>query len=88
MTKTKKTSSKKNESKNGSSNKAAMSELTCGISIAKGMLATLSLGHPSLWIKKYSRTDPAHLRTVLLEAMEGICTAEQALSRLKSLTHT
>lgn len=61
-----------------------MSELISSISIAKGMLATLELQHPSLWIKKYETTPPEHLRIVLLEVMDGICLAEASLPQKRS----
>lgn len=74
--------SKKNESEIGLINKKMLSVLTSSLSIVKGMLATLELKHHSLWTKKLRRTPPEHLRILLLEATEEICTAEKALERL------
>lgn len=56
--------------------KEEMSILITNLSHAKGLLATLSLEHPSLWIAKYQNTAPEHLRILLKEAMEEIYTAE------------
>lgn len=84
MKKIKKTSSKNNSSKTGLPSIDLMNDLIFGISVAKGVLATLSLGHQSLWTKKLAKMDQEHLRILLLEAMEGICTAETALTQLKS----
>lgn len=80
--KTKKTSSKKNSFKIGLSNKDLMSNLNSNISIAKGMLATLSLGHKSDWTNKLAKTDPEHLRILLQEVMEEIWSAEETLTNL------
>lgn len=46
------------------------------------MLATLSLRHPSDWTKKLARTEPEHLRILLLEVMEEIYSAEMNLANL------
>lgn len=81
MIKTKRTSSKKSSSSNGSS-KDLLANLISNISIVKGMLATLSLRHPSDWIEKLERTPPEHLRILLLEMMDGICIAEESLTIL------
>lgn len=83
-TKTKKTSSKSDKSKNGLSNKELLNSLDTSISIAKGVLATLSLRHPSDWTKKLGRTEPEHLRILLLEVMEEIWSAEENLATLRS----
>lgn len=83
-TKTKKTSSKSDKSKNGLSNKEILNSLDTSISIAKGVLATLSLRHPSDWTKKLAKMDAEHLRILLQEVMEEIWSAESNLSTLKS----
>ena len=77
------TLNKSGESRSGSMEQEKMRDLISNISVAKGLLATLSLGHPSLWIRKYQRMDPEHLRILLLEVMDEIYTAQDALSRLK-----
>ena len=82
MKKTKKTSSKKQELSNGLSVKEQLLNLTSNISIAKGMLATLSLGHPSLWTSKLQKMDPEHLRILLQDVMEEIYMAEQTVTTL------
>lgn len=82
MTKTKKTTSKKRKSGTGLSVKAELARLDSSISIAKGMLATLSLSHKSLWIKKLQKTDPEHLRILLQEVMDEIWSAESSLTTL------
>lgn len=56
--------------------------LDTSISIARGMLATLSLGHKSDWMRKYERTKPEHLRILLSEVMEEIWKAQGAIDRL------
>lgn len=65
-----------------------MDRLNTSISIAKGMLATLSLEQQSLWIKKYQRTDQEHLRILLLEAMEEIWKADTSLTNLQKILST
>lgn len=82
--KMKKISSKKKQSKNGLSAREELLILDTSISIARGMLATLSLGHKSDWIKKLSRTEPEHLRILLSEVMEEIWNAQAAIDRLTS----
>lgn len=82
--KMKKTARKKNSSKNGLSVKDHLSELNSNISIAKGLLATLSLRHQSVWIKKYETTHPEHLRILLQEVMEEIGSADSTLQQLSS----
>jgi hypothetical protein len=84
VNKIKKTSSKKSLSKNGLSVKEELMILDSSISIARGMLATLSLRHKSDWIKKYTRTDREHLRILLQDVMEEICHAQEAIDRLTS----
>lgn len=58
--------------------------LDTSISIARGILATLSLGHKSDWMRKYERTNPEHLRILLAEAMDEIWNAQAALDRMIS----
>ncbi len=84
VSKTKTTSSKKSSSKNGSSPKELLANLISNISIVKGLLATLQLRHKSDWIKKLAKTDPEHLRILLLEMMDDICIAEESLTILSS----
>jgi len=49
--------------------------------LAKGMLATLELGHRSLWTKKYERTPREHLRILLLEVTDAIGSMESILNQ-------
>ena len=74
---------KKSKLKSGST-KAELVKLTSSILLAKGLLATLSLGHPSPWIKKYQKMDPEHLRILLSDVMEEICIAETAMTNIES----
>lgn len=76
--------SRNNEFKAGSNPKAQLTSLISNISVAKGLLATLSLEPRCLWINKYRTTPPEHLRILLLEVMEEICTAEKTLTQLRS----
>lgn len=62
--------------------------LDTSISIARGLLATLSLGHKSDWMRRYKRTKPEHLLIVLREVMEEIWNAQGALDRLMTPTPT
>jgi hypothetical protein len=71
-TRTKRILNRKSKSKSGSSPKEMLQALNSNISIAMGFLATLSLRQQSAWIKKYGKTDPEHLRILLLEVMEEI----------------
>lgn len=80
--KTKKTVRKKSKFKVGLSNKDMLNNLTSNISIAKGLLATLSLRQKSDSIKKLKTMETAHLQILLLEVMEEICTAEETLFSL------
>lgn len=82
--KTKRTSSKKEQLKSGLSVREDLAILNTNISIAMGILATLSLGHASDWMHKYKRTDPEHLRILLQEVMDEIWNAQEALDRLTS----
>ncbi len=75
--------SKKSKSKSGSLKQSLKQNLISNISVAKGLLATLSLGHPSLWTNKYQKTPKEHLRILLQEVMEEICTAENLLHQMK-----
>lgn len=73
--------SRKKEFKNGlRSRQQNQMDLTSNISVAKGLLATLELGHQSLWTKKLARTRPEHLRILLLEVMDEIFQAEMKLT--------
>jgi hypothetical protein len=80
--KTKRTSRKKNSFKNGLSVRDELMNLDTSISIARGMLATLQLGHKSDWIKKLKRTDPEHLRILLQDVMAEIWSAQEVIDRL------
>lgn len=80
--KTKKTSRKSNSSKNGLSVKEELQILNTGISIARELLGTLSLGHKLDWIKKLKGTDPEHLRILLQDVLEEIWKADETLTRL------
>lgn len=84
MSKTKRTSSKKKQSEIGSV-KVELANLDTSISIAKGMLATLSLRHPSAWIRKLEKMEPEHLRILLQEAMDEIWHAESAMTSLRQI---
>lgn len=79
-----KTSSKKKQSKSGLKTKEMLESLISNISVAKGLLATLSLGHKSDWIRKLQKMDPEHLRILLLEVMEEIYSSEVTISTLRS----
>ncbi len=81
--KIKKTLNKKSSLKSGLSTKEMIQNLDTNISIAKGMLATLSLGHPSLWTRKLQKTDKEHLRILLQDVMEEIWSAEMTLMNLQ-----
>jgi hypothetical protein len=82
--KTKKTVSKKSSSKNGLSVKENLAQLNSSISIAKGLLATLSLGHRSDWTNKLEKMDPEHLRILLQDVMDEIWNADLSLRNLES----
>ena len=75
--------SKKKKSQNGSA-KVEMAKLNSSILLAKGLLATLSLGQQSAWIKKYQSMEPEHLRILLSDVMEEIYIAETAMTNLES----
>ena len=62
--------------------KQEMGRLISSTLIAKGLLATLELEHPSLWIRKYGRTPPEHLRILLEDVMEEIYTLETVLTQI------
>lgn len=55
--------------------------------VARGLLATLELQQHSVWIKKYERTHPAHLRILLQEVMEEILKMEIATTTLMNITN-
>lgn len=78
----KKISNKKNSFRNGSTVKEDLTNLIANISIAKGLLATLSIHDRSGWTKKLTKMDPEHLRILLLDVMEEIWNAEETLSKL------
>lgn len=83
MRKIRKISSKSSSLNNGSSIKALISNLNSSTSLVMGLLATLSLRHHSLWIKKYKTTRPEHLRILLQEVMEENLIQEQLIMTLK-----
>jgi hypothetical protein len=62
--------------------KDEMSILSTNLSVAKGLLATLSLEHPSLWTNKLRMIQTEHLRILLKEAMDEICIAEKVLEQI------
>ena len=76
------TSSKKSLFKNGSI-KLELEKLNLNISLAKGLLATLSTNDPSVWTRK-CRTKRAqeHSRILLQEVMDEIWNAEESLTNL------
>ncbi len=83
VTKTKKTLSKNNSSNNGLSNKELLEQLSLNISLAKGLLATLSTNDPSVWTEKCQTTTAReHSRILLQEVMDEIWSAESTLSIL------
>lgn len=49
---------------------------------AKGMLATLELGHQSSWMQKYNQVPPTHLLILLQAVMEEIVCVEKILSTI------
>lgn len=85
--KMKKITRKKDSSKNGLSVKEELETLNTSISIAREMLATLSLGHKSDWINKLTKTDPEHLRILLQDVMDEIWNADEAITRLMTHPH-
>jgi hypothetical protein len=80
--KTKRTSRKSNSLRSGLSVRDELTNLDTHISIARGMLATISLGHKSDWIKKLKRTNQEHLRILLLDVMEEIWSAQEAVDKI------
>lgn len=68
--------SKSDLSKNGWIRPEIRTELISSISIVKGVLATLSLEHPSAWTKKYQKTPREHLRTLLQEIQTEVLALE------------
>lgn len=82
-TKTKKTSNKRNSSKTGLSVRESLEQLTSHISLAKGLLATLSTQDPSAWTRKCStRADQEHTRILLQEVMDEIWNADSTALNL------
>lgn len=79
---TKRTSRKSKKSSNGLSVKDSLANLSSSISLAKGLLATLSLGQKSDWTKKLAKTEPEHLRILLSDVMDEIWNADETLTRL------
>ena len=82
LAKTKKITSRKNLSSNGLSNKQLIASLNSNISLAKGLLATLSVRHRSDWMRKYETTPPEHLQILLQDVMEEILSADSTLQYL------
>lgn len=81
-----KTRLKSVKSKNGLNElERTISDLTLGISLAQGALATLELGHLSRSTKKFQEIHPQHLLILLQDATEGISIAEKNLSHLITL---
>jgi len=84
-TRTKKTSSKSSSLKSGLSKREIMQNLNSSISLAKGLLATLSTNDPYSWTLKCETSQAReHTRMLLQEVMEEIWNADQSLSRLQS----
>ncbi len=83
--KTLKTLNKKKKLKPGLNVKEELMILDSSISIARGMLATLSLGHKSDWMRKYTKTEPEHLRILLQDVMEEIWKAQEAVDNLTAI---
>ena len=79
--------SKSKKSKHGLSAKEELMNIHSSISIARGYLATLELGHKSGFIKKLQRTQPEHLRILLQDVMEEIWNAQEATDRLALSPH-
>lgn len=69
-------------SKNGSNVEGNLLNLVTSISIARGVLATLSLADKEAFSKKLARTQPEHLRILLSEAMEEIWSADSMVQSL------
>lgn len=83
--KIKKTLNKKCSSSNGSRAKGSMENLSLSISLAKGLLATLSTNDPSVWTKKcQTKRAREHTRILLQEVMDEIWNADLAFSKLIS----
>lgn len=59
--------SRSDEFSNGWIRAELRAELISSISIATGVLATLSLEHPSAWMSKLQTIHPEHLRILLKE---------------------
>ena len=82
---TTKTSLKSEPSKTGSNPKEMLQSLSSNISLAKGLLATLSSGQKSDWTRKLKTTDPEHLRILLQDVMDEIWNAETTLTTLSQM---
>ncbi len=81
-TKTKRTSSKKSSLSDGSV-RAELERLNTSISLAKGLLATLSTSDQSAWMRKCTRkVAREHTRILLQEVMDEIWNADETLTRL------
>lgn len=81
--KTSKTSSKKSSSKIGSQDEAELLRLNSSISLAKGLLATLSTNDRSAWMRKCeTKAAREHTRILLQEAMDEIWNADSILLSL------
>lgn len=61
-----------------------MSRLITNMSAAKGLLATLELGHHYPWTRKLRSMDVEHLRILLQAVMDEIWHAEKLLNRITS----
>lgn len=85
--KTKRTRNKSGSSKSGLSVAGELASLNASISVARGLLATLSLGHKSDWTRKLKRTEPEHLRILLQDVMAEIWNAQEVLDRLTTYPH-
>lgn len=57
-------------------------ELTSSISVITGILATLSLEHPSVWIKKLQMIPQEHLRILLKEIQVEVLALETFLEMI------
>lgn len=81
--KTKRTSSKSSSSKSGLSAKEELEMLNSSISLAKGLLATLSTNDPSAWMRKcHTKAAQEHTRILLQEVMEEIGNADLILAKM------
>lgn len=74
--------SKSFRSRNGWINPAIRTQLISSISVANGVLATLSLSHPSAWIRKYRTTPQEHLRILLQDIQTEVHALEDHLAMI------